>query len=125
MSASPGAWILFGALLLVPPAAVVGVWLWARRLARRDGVPRFVARGGYWLASLGALVLALGVVRGALVSVGDVSGETLGPGQNARLLAEGISEATNWGALGFLITVVAALWLGVCSWKWRGAPRGR
>jgi hypothetical protein len=78
-----------------------------------------------WRAAGIALVLALGVVRGALVSVGDVSGETLGPGQNARLLAEGISEATNWGALGFLITVVAALWLGVCSWKWRGAPRGR
>ena len=115
---------MFGALLLVPPAGVVGVWLWARRLARRDGVPRFAVRGGYGLASLGALVVVLGAVRGMLVGVGAMSGETIGPGQQARALAEGISEAVNWGALAFLITVVAALWLGVCSWKWRGAPRG-
>jgi biopolymer transport protein ExbB/TolQ len=37
----------------------------------------------------------------------------------AKMLGEGISEAINFGFLGLLVAVIAALWLGFCTWRWR------
>jgi hypothetical protein len=99
--------------------SVVGVSAWARQLGRQTKVPRFASRVGYVLAILSALAIVFGIVSGFVVAR---SGLTLyGPGEKARALAEGISEAMNCSALGFLFSVVAALWLLLCSWRWRNA----
>jgi biopolymer transport protein ExbB/TolQ len=76
------------------------------------------------LASLALFGTFFAVVSGVLVGHGAVSGESTDASQKARVLAEGISEAMNWSAFGLLVAVVAALWLGFCTWNWRrGSPR--
>ena len=104
--------VLAAAIFTVPAISVVGVWLGARRLHRRAEVPRFVASVGYALAAGAGLIIVGGSVSGVLRSMGAVSSEIDGPSQKARLLGENISEAMNCGALGFLVAVVGAVWLG-------------
>jgi Na+/proline symporter len=112
-------WAIVAGILFVPAVSVVAVWLWARRLGRRPELPRFASWVGYVLATIGAAVVVVGVGSGLIRSLGAVSGESVEPSQKARALAEGISEAMNSGACGFLLAVVAAIWLGFCCWKWR------
>lgn len=113
-------------VFLLPPLSVVGAWLWARRLGRRADVPRFVKWGAFALVVPGALFIGFGAVSGLLVLLGrPVSGETVEPSQKARRLAEGISEFMNGSAFGFLLAVVALLWLGFWAWRRRRkAPPG-
>ena len=87
-------------------------------------MPRFASRVAYVLVVPAALSVVFGVACGLLVGVGIVgrgagSGESIEPSQKARVLAEGISELMNSSAFGFLIAVVAALWLLFCTWRWR------
>jgi hypothetical protein len=114
--------VLFGVLLLIPPASVLGVWMWTRWLARRSGLPRFVVWGGHGLSACGALIIVASIVGALRVGSGSVFGEGIDPGQKARMLAEGISEAMNCGALAFLIAIVAVLWLGFWTWRSRTRP---
>lgn len=113
--------VLIVAILGVPLLSIVGVWLGARRLRRRTDVPRFVPRVAYVFATVSALVIVVGTVAGVLRSMGSASSESDGPSQKARVLGEGISEAMNCGALGFLGAVVGAMWLGLWAWRFRRA----
>jgi hypothetical protein len=113
--------VLIVAIFSVPLLSVAGVWLGARRLSGRPELPRLVARVGYAFATVGALVIVGGTVAGVLRSMGSVSSEIDGPSQKARLLGESISEAMNCGALGFLVAVVGAVWLGLWAWRFRRA----
>jgi hypothetical protein len=114
-------WVLAAAIVLAPLLSVVGVWAWARKVGERQNIPRFASRVAYALAILGAASIAFGVVSGSVSGLSVVSGERIDPSQKARVLAEGISEAMNCGALGFLLTVIAALWLSFFTWRWRHA----
>jgi len=109
------------AIILVPSALVLGAWTWARRIGKRPEVPKLASRVAYGLVILSALAVVAGVVVGFVGGFGAVSGDRIDPSQKARVLAEGISEAMNCGALGFLLTVVTAAWLLFCSWRWRRA----
>jgi len=112
-------WLVVVGILALPALSVVGAWLGARRLSKRRDVPRFVRWAAFALVVPGAAFIALGLVSGLIVGFGRVSGEAVEPSQKARRLAEGISEAMNCGAVGFLFAIVAALWLGFCAWRWR------
>lgn len=114
--ASLALFVAFFAILFAP---VVGLGLWTRWLGRRSSVSRFAYRTAYGLVAMAALVIAFGVIFGVLVGHGAVSAERIDASQKARVLAEGISEAMSWSALGLLIALVAALWLGFCTWRWR------
>jgi len=96
------------------------------RVQRRLILGRFFAALAWCWAgglALAALAIAFGVIFGVVVGHGAVSGEGIDPSQKARALAEGISEAMNWSAFGLLIALVAALWLGFCTWRWRQGSR--
>ncbi len=116
---SPSSWLLVAAIFIGPSLSVMGVWRWARRMSRRPEVPDFVSWVAYVLVILSAVVILFGIIRGSLVGVEAVTSG--GTERNARALAEGISEAMNAGALGFLPTAAAASWLSFCTWRWRDA----
>ena len=113
--------VLAAAIFTVPALCAVGVWFGARRLGRRPGLPRLVPRVAYAFAAGAGVIIVGGSVSGILRSMGGVSmsDESGGPSQKARILAEGISEAMNCGALGFLIAIVGAVWLGFWAWRFR------
>jgi hypothetical protein len=122
MPSSPLAWFLVAAILLVPPASIVGLVLWAPRLANRPGVPRFAARVVYGLAALGGLAIAAGLGLGVVTATSAVAGDATEPSEKARHLAEGISEVMNCGALGLLVAGVAAGWIVFWTWRTEGSP---
>jgi hypothetical protein len=74
--------------------------------------------GAYTLLVPGALLIGLGFISGLLVSFAGVSGHDVEPSQKARVLAEGIAKSMNCCAFGFLLAVVAAIWIGFSAWKW-------
>lgn len=115
--ASAFTWFLVAAILIVPPASIIGLVLWARWLAKRQGVPRFAAWVAYGLAVVGGLVIAASVGLGVVIATSAVSGEAVEPSEKARHLAEGISEVMNCGALGLLVAGLAAGW--VLFWRLR------
>jgi hypothetical protein len=121
--ASALTWFLVAAILIVPPSSIVGLVLWARRLAKRPGVPRVAALVAYGLAVVGGLVIASGVGLGVVTATSAVAGEAVKPSEKARQLAEGISEVMNCGALGLLVAGVAAAW--VLFWRWRIRPSSK
>jgi hypothetical protein len=88
-------------------------------------MPRFVSRVAYALVVPAALSIVFGIGYGFLVGLGAASAESVDPSQKARALAEGISEVMNSSAFGFLIAVVAALWLLFCAWTWRRTSAAR
>jgi len=116
---SPFSWALVALIFLVPPASVIGVWIWALRISGRPEVPDFVSRVAYALVILGTLVIVFGIVYGSLVGIDAVTSDDTK--QKASALAEGISVAMNSSALALLLTVVAALRLSFCTWRWRNA----
>ncbi len=65
-------WLLVPAILLLPPLCVLGVSIWARRMSRRDGMPRFVSRVAYVLVVPAALSMVFGVAYGFLVGLDAV-----------------------------------------------------
>jgi hypothetical protein len=109
-------------ILLGPPVSLTGVWISARRLKRRPGLPWFVASVAHLFVILGALSMLFGVAGG--VHAGRAIAGSVAPEQKARHLAEGISEAMSCSALGILSALVGALWLAACAWRWR-KPAGR
>jgi len=114
-----------GTLFLLPGGAVAGLAVWARWLVRQTSAPRVVQYVGYGFVLLGALPLVFGVGSGLDVALRAMAESTVGASHKARALAEGISEAMNCGAVGFLMTAVGGIWLGGCTWRWRPTARGR
>lgn len=104
-------------IFLGPPAAVVGLVIWARSL-RRWGVPRFATGIGYVL-----IALVVGVIVAGYVDAGRVIGgaAALESSQKDRVVARGLSEATDIEALALLPAFVAGGWLW--SWTWRDQRR--
>jgi hypothetical protein len=117
-------WLLVAAILLVPPASIVGLILWARRLVKTRGAPRFAAWVAYGLASVGGLVIVRGLGLGVVSATSAVAAEALEPSAKARHLAEGISEIMNCGSLGLLVAGVTAGWILFWRWRTRGSSRG-
>lgn len=117
--------VLVGSLLLLivtggSPLAVAGVVVWAGWLRSRNAVPPFAAWAAIGLAGIAALVIVAGVLNGCFVRA-TMFGDD--PSAKATALAEGISEVMNCRALGFLIAVAAAVWLGVWWLVGRRAKR--
>jgi hypothetical protein len=118
--------LLLPALVFCVPLAIVGgVWIWARWLARRSTAPRFTSRVAYALVIAACLPIAWGYGFGIVHAVGllglPAANLDDGPSQKSRVLAEGIAEAMNCGALGALIALVSAVWLLFCTVRWRPA----
>ena len=109
-------------IALLPAAAIAGLGLWARWLRRRALAPQWAGSIAYGLVVIGALPFVGGAAWGAWTVMGANAGE---PGDKARVLAEGISEAMNCGALGLLVGIGGMLWLGFCTWMWHRAARRR
>ena len=65
------------------------------------------------LAGASALFAATGTVMGLLKGFLSVGGESVEPSQKARNLAEGLSEAMNCTAFGFLVALPLAVALSV------------
>ena len=61
------------------------------------------------IVAASAMAGALGSVLGLVKGFGAVGGESVDPSQKARILAEGISEAMNWTALGFIVWIPSAI----------------
>jgi hypothetical protein len=118
--ASIPALLLVATILLVPPVSLVGVVLWARSLKRTERAPKFAAHVAYGLAVLGGLAIVGALGLGVASSTSAVTGETVEPSQKARHLAEAIAEAMNCGAVGVLLSGVAAGWLLFWRWLARG-----
>lgn len=91
MEEDPAPWagvILFsvaGGLLLVALVVLLGVWLWCRRLERREAR----ARAG-WFGRVGAGAVAVGLAGGAAVGVGGRGwGVVRGGGAGGAAVASG------------------------------------
>lgn len=106
-------WLVVAAVLLVPPAAVLGLVLWARRLR---GAGRFAVWTAYGVAAIAALVIIVGLVVGFFRAATAVHAQDVEPSRKARALAVGISEAMNCGAFALLIVAVGGA--GVAGWRW-------
>jgi hypothetical protein len=90
--------------------SVVGATWWLTRRAwqqRKAAKPVVLVMAALVVASVaaGALGTVLGVVKGA----GAIGGASIDTSQKARILAEGISEAMNCGALTILVWVPSAI----------------
>jgi len=100
-------------LLLGVGGTALTLWL-VRRVWRHRAHSRPVER---WLAALVAamaLVSLLGTLAGIIKMFGAIGGESVDPSQKARILAEGISEAMNFTALGLALWIpsaIASYWL--------------
>jgi hypothetical protein len=111
--------LLAAVILAGPPASVVGLLLGARGLSKR-GAPRYAIGAAYLLAAIVCLTVLWGYGGAVLLAMQSVAGEEVDPSQKARVLAEGISEVMNCGALALLIALVPAGWIGFWMWKRRG-----
>jgi hypothetical protein len=107
-------------IALTPAMLLLPLFAWARWLRRRAAVPRFVVGTSFALLAVGASVTLFGGAVASLqaetfraVESGDGA-----PQERSRVLAEGISEAMNCGALGAVIASVLALWLLFGTWRW-------
>ncbi|MCA9587171.1 MAG: MotA/TolQ/ExbB proton channel family protein [Myxococcales bacterium] len=69
------------------------------------------------LANLAMLSGLLGTVTGLITSFGAVSGESVDPGQKARILAEGISEAMHCTWFGLAVAIVALIGFALLNGK--------
>lgn len=102
-----------------------GLGVWTRRLGHRPGVPRFAYRTAYSLVAVARLVIVFGVIFGVVscVLAGYGTVQNADGSQGGRAFGEGISVVMHRSTFGFFIAVVAALWLGFCTWRWRrGSP---
>jgi biopolymer transport protein ExbB len=69
------------------------------------------------LANLSMLSGLLGTVTGLITSFGAVSGESVDPGQKARILAEGISEAMHCTWFGLAVAIIALIGFALLNGK--------
>ncbi len=117
--------LLVGLIALTPAAPLLPLLFWTRWLRRRTAAPRFATRISYALLVVGALVTLFGVVSTFRTVALNVADEVDGTSQKARMLAEGISEAINCGALAIVVALVAAFWLLFATWRWLWLARRR
>jgi hypothetical protein len=103
-------------IFAVPPAAVLGLWLWVRRLQRRVGLPRFAKWSSYTLIGV-AGVITIGTVVVLIQSVLAVRAPGLSAAQKQSILASGIAEAFYNGVFGVLLVVIGVLWVGFVRWR--------
>jgi len=117
-------WVAF-ASVMITAALGLGIGLWIRWLWRKTSAPRWTLVVAATLASLPLAGGLLGMGMSVLSSIGATAMPMVDPSHKARMLAEGISEALNCGALGLVIAVVMALpILVVLSQRYRpGAKR--
>jgi hypothetical protein len=104
--------VVVAAITSVPLLCAACLWFWARWLARKTSAPRFASRVSYGVVTLSVMAIAWGFTMG-LVAVSALGSGC--PGERSRLLGRGIAETMNGGAIGLLV----ALWLCVCTWRWR------
>src|SRR5262249_17148804 len=107
------------AVIVVALAIPSAVFLWARRLSHRPGVPRFVAAFPPLILILGAINMGVPMyfVAGAF-GQSDTS-------EKATLLAKGISEAMNCYAFLLIVLIAIAIVLGIISARARRARSPR
>jgi len=82
-------------------------------------IPKIAKRTGFLalLANLAMLSGLLGTVTGLITSFGAVSGESVDPGQKARILAEGISEAMHCTWFGLFVAIIGLVGFAVLNGK--------
>src|SRR5262245_8114880 len=94
-----------GVVLVCLALAILGAmataWLMRRRWLKKGMRPTWGAIFAGLIAAF-ALFGVLGTMLGLVKAFGAVGGESVDPSQKARILAEGISEAMNYAALGFV-----------------------
>lgn len=110
-------WLFLG-LALVALAFPAGIIVWARWLAPRPGVPRFVRAIPPGVLTLGVLTFAFPVYE--ILSAIPMQD----PSEKATLLAKGISEAMNCYVYFLLVLLALGLVLGWISFGQRRASRG-
>jgi hypothetical protein len=115
-----GIGIIALAILALPPAYLLIVWAWARRLGQSSKVASFAIWVAYTLIAVGGVVTLVGFTPGATAIV-TAPHQPGGTSDKARALAEGISEVMNCGALGAVFAALAAAWLGF--WWWRAGRK--
>jgi hypothetical protein len=108
---------LLALVAAVPVGASIGVWAWAKWLAKRTSAPRLATLVGYAIAVASGVPMMPGFLY-FIVSVGRQGGSQP-PSVSARVLAEGISEVMNCGALAVLIALAGYGWLLFCTVRWR------
>ena len=114
--------VMMVALFAVPVGALVGVAVWTRWLRRRTSATLYTVRAAYAVLTVAGVLIAAALVSSVRAALASSSAT---PRDKARMLAEGISEAMNCGALGLIIAVVGAIWLGSCTWRWHRPARRR
>jgi hypothetical protein len=115
----------FVAFWLLSSVVGLGVtaWLIRRRWRNRRPTSLPIKLVSAFVAG-SALVGALGTCLGLIKAFGAVGGESIDPSQKARILAEGISEAMNWTALGLAVWLPSMLTLLLVTRAHReSAPR--
>lgn len=82
-------------------------------------IPKIAKRTPYLalLANLAMLSGLLGTVSGLITSFGAVSGESVDPGQKARILSAGISEAMHCTWFGLAVAIIALVGFAVLNGK--------
>src|SRR5438105_4649562 len=96
-------WFILGVL-----GAGAATWL-GRRIWMRwktTSLPLSVVRS---MIAASVMLGAAGTLLGLVKAFGALSGESVDPSQKARILAEGISEAMNCTALGFMAGVLSVI----------------
>jgi hypothetical protein len=116
MTASIIGMVVVAAIASVPLVFAACLWFWVRWLARKTPTPRMATRAGYAVVTLSCISIAWGFAMG-LIAVSAF--RSVSPGQKSRMLATGIAETMNGGAIGLMVALPGALWLGFCTWKWR------
>lgn len=94
-------WFALGLIVLGATAR------WLRKVWRRRAELPLSTKFVAMLVAAAALFSSLGAIGGLVKAFGAVGGERIEPSQKARILAEGISDAMNYTALGFLVVVTA------------------
>ena len=110
-------WLLLGAI-----PALAAAW-WARRLWTRREELSLGAKAVAVIVVATLIAAALGTVVGLATVFSAVDGETVDPAGKARMLAEGISGAMNFTALGVAVVLLGAVILGLMTRK-RGQRHG-
>src|SRR5882724_9390253 len=112
--------VLWVWLLLGIAGAIATAW-WSRRIWKRRNTLPLRTRAVAMVVAVAAMVGALGSLIGLVKAFGAIGGESVDPSRKARILAEGISEAMNCTALGFVIGLPSVVVLAFLL-RTRGKP---
>jgi hypothetical protein len=95
------AWIWFGLFGVLTNLAAI-VLLWAALHSQAVERLRMLQRRAIACALVATFGAGLGVMFGLIKAFGAVGGQSVDPSQQARVLAEGVSEAINCFAVGLV-----------------------